>query len=363
MKKIVVLYPAHYEQSMGGAEMQIKYFIRACQKEGHEVHYVYENNGKEIYNEENIFLHPIKRYRKIKFCGKGWFLYKKDINKILNNIKPDVIYTRLASSWIYFASQYASKNCIKHIHALASDFDLSKQVFKRLYPFLTPIENYYINEGLKKVPTIITQNKYQQQMLFDRFAKRGVQVNQMTEFFDASHIVKSDKVLTIVWVANFKTIKQPELFVELAKKLGPYSNKIRMIMCGRFVAGYESLLSEIDNIKYLEYRGELRQEEVFDLLENTDILVNTSIVEGFSNTFVQAWMRKNIVFSLNSNPDDILTTFYVGYLLPSVDLMKEKIVELLENREQLRSMQDEAYDYVLQNHSVENCMPKVLDLL
>ena len=31
MKKIAILYPAHYEQSSGGAEIQILYLINACQ--------------------------------------------------------------------------------------------------------------------------------------------------------------------------------------------------------------------------------------------------------------------------------------------------------------------------------------------
>lgn len=363
MKKIVVLYPAHYEQSMGGAEMQIKYFIRACLQAGHEVHYIYEDKGKVIKNEEGIILHPISKISKRKFCGKGWFLYKNGINKFLNEIKPDVIYTRLGSSWIYFAAEYARKNNVKHIHALASDLDVSRNIFKKIYPFFTPIENYYINRGLKKVTSVITQNGYQQQQLLNRFGKCGIRVNQMTESIDATHIVKDDDVLTIVWIANLKEIKQPELFVELAQKLEPYLDKIRMIMCGRFAPSYEVLLSKIESIGYLEYRGELKQEEVFALLEESDILVNTSIVEGFSNTFVQAWMRKNIVFSLNSNPDDILTNYNVGYLLPSVDLMKDKIVEILADRENLHSMQNEAYSYVMQNHSIESCMPKVLDLL
>ena len=191
MKKIVVLYPSHYEQSMGGAEMQIKYFIRACRHEGHEVHYIYEDKGNVIKNEEGIILYPMSKIPKIKFCGKGWFLYRNQINTILHKIKPDVIYTRLGSSWIYFAAEYARKNNVKHIHALASDLDVSRNFLKKIYPFFTPIENHYINAGLKKATSVITQNKYQQQQLLDRFKKCGIRVNQMTESIDATHIVKN----------------------------------------------------------------------------------------------------------------------------------------------------------------------------
>lgn len=363
MKKIVILYPAHYEQIMGGAEMQIKYFMQACRQLGHEVHYIYEDKGKVIKNEEGIILHPMSKIPKIKFCGKVWFLYKKGINKFLNEIKPDVIYTRLASSWIYFAAKYAEKQQINHLHCVASDksLELTLNIFS--YPICSLIENYYINKGLRKATNIVVQNKCQHFMLQKRFNRIGIKINQMTEIFDATRLVKNDNVLTIVWIANFKKIKQPELFVELAQKLSSYSSQIRMVMCGRFVAGYESLLKKINSIEYLEYRGELKQEEVFDLLKESDILVNTSEFEGFSNTFVQAWMRKNIVFSLNSNPDDILTNYNVGYLLPSIDLMKDKIIEILADRENLHSMQNEAYSYVMQNHSIDNCMFKFEELL
>ena len=363
MKKIVILYPAHYEQSMGGAEMQIKYFIRACRQVGHEVHYIYENKGKIIKNEEGIILHPMSKISTIKFCSKGWFLYRNKINQILNEIKPDVIYTRLANSWIYFAAIYAQKNGIKHLHFVASDKSLDFKVNFLFQPILTSTELYYINKGLKTAKTIITQNKYQQKKLLDRFGKCGIRINQMTESIDASHIVKNDQVLTIVWIANLKAIKQPELFVELAQKLSSYSSQIKMVMCGRFAPSYDILLSKIRDIEHLEYRGELKQEDVFDLLEESDVLINTSVFEGFSNTFVQAWMRKNIVLSLNSNPDDILTTYNVGFLLPSVDLMKEKIVEMLEERDKLRNMQKDAYDYVIQNHGIEKCMNELMNIL
>ena len=46
MKKIAILYPAHYEQSSGGAEIQILYLINACKQQNWEIHYIFEDKGE-----------------------------------------------------------------------------------------------------------------------------------------------------------------------------------------------------------------------------------------------------------------------------------------------------------------------------
>ena len=52
MKKIAILYPAHYEQSSGGAEIQILYLINACKQQNWEIHYIFEDKGTDIKNKD-----------------------------------------------------------------------------------------------------------------------------------------------------------------------------------------------------------------------------------------------------------------------------------------------------------------------
>ena len=53
-------------------------------------------------------------------------------------------------------------------------------------------------------------------------------------------------------------------------------------------------------------------EDVNKLLERSHLLVNTSKWEGFSNTFIQAWMRSVPVMTLGVNPDGLLDNSYLG---------------------------------------------------
>lgn len=360
MKKLAILYPAHYEQAIGGAELQIKYLVQFAKSE-YEIHYIFCDKGKEIKNTDNIFLHPIKR-RKYKFLGQAWFLYKNEINKLLKIIKPDVIYTRLGSSWIYFAEKYALKFNIIHVHAIATDNDLLRKTFYRLYPLGEPIENYLINRGFKIGDKFITQNIFQKRTLYSRFKKDSLLVKQMTPLCDLNKDWNKllDKI-TIVWVANLKPIKRPELFIQLCSQLNEISSSIRCIMVGSSNHFYSDMLNSASrDYPFFTYLGQISQIEVFKLFDEASILVNTSIYEGFSNTYVQAWMRGCIVMALESNPDNIITENSIGYVNSSVQILAEKIMYLVENRTELMMMCKKAHDYAKENHSLEKNIVKVL---
>ena len=48
------------------------------------------------------------------------------------------------------------------------------------------------------------------------------------------------------------------------------------------------------------------------LCNKTKLLINVSVSEGISNTFIQAWMRGVPVVSLNSNPDHWFDKYEIG---------------------------------------------------
>ena len=363
MKKIAVLYPAFFEQSNGGAELQIYYFVRAALDAGFTIHYIYEEKGKPIKNELGIHLHPLKKKADIRFCGKCWFKYRKEIYCVLNTIRPDIIYTRLGSSWIDIASVYASEMKIKHIHALASDKDVRRSILPGLFPLMQPLENFYINRGLKNCSLILVQNAYQQEKITKKYGKETVMVPQMTPYLDNNTIVKEREPMRILWVANFKKIKRPELFVRLAKELKMYAPIIKMEMYGRMSKKYTYILKEIDEIENLFYMGEVLTEQMLNIMSHSHILVNTSEYEGFSNTFVQAWMRKVPVFSMSSNPNNVFSNYNVGAYTPSFEALVNSISELISNRKKLDAMAEDAYYYAISHHSLEKIMPNILDIL
>src|SRR5690606_16431046 len=115
-----------------------------------------------------------------------------------------------------------------------------------------------------------------------------------------SNVQKARSPKRVVWIANLKPLKNPHAFVRLAQRFA-LRNDIEFAMVGApMLPGRwtDNLLSFIESVPNLQYLGAREQDEVNDLLERSHILVNTSDYEGFSNTFIQAWMRNVPVVSL-----------------------------------------------------------------
>ena len=364
MIKLAIVYPVFYEQISGGAELQISYLAKYAKQNGYEVHYIYVDRNRPYSNYDNLILHSIPLKGK---CIR-YFQYSEEIQNKLAAIRPDIIYTRYSSCWAYYAAQYAQKNCIKHIHAFASDKAVKRGwLFRKFVRSpLAFLDDYYFCRGIKMAGHLIAQNQFQQNELLRNYKRTSVIIDQMTPAVAESVLSKSADPIHVLWVANLKNLKQPELFVQLVKQLerSQLNKNYRMIMIGRMSSHYKDLIEDAQKeLSTFQYLGELSQEEVYAELNKASILINTSVYEGFSNTFVQAWMRKVPVISMNSNPNETLTVHGLGFLAPKINELKEKTLLLIENNSMRLEMSEKAYRYALENHSIERNMPKLLSLL
>ncbi len=119
----------------------------------------------------------------------------------------------------------------------------------------------------------------------------------------AAETIDKSGPLTVVWIANLKPWKRPEVFVRLAQSFSDRKDT-RFIMVGAPAAasgkgGWQaSLMRSIEATPNLTYLGHMSHAEVNELLARAHIFVNTSTQEGFPNTFIQAWLRDVVVVSL-----------------------------------------------------------------
>lgn len=352
-KRIVILHLAHWDQLLGGAEQQLKYLSEFLLKKGHELHFIYLDRTAAQVEKEGVINHPIKHIKLPGRFGKYWFIYKKQLLKKLRKINPDVLITRTRSSWAGFAADYAKENKIKHIHYIASDKDV---VFERAkaYRVFDIVENQFYKKVFAGGSNIVCQNEYQQSSLEKYFGIHSRLQTQAAPAPTESAIPKkSCEKIIVVWVANMKSLKRPEKFIQLAKHFDGNPNFCFVMIGGDGQGHYKELLANALKQPNFFYKGALSNDEVNKELESAHFLVNTSDYEGFSNTFVQAWLRGVFVYSLNTDPDFIMQRHQVGMKLDSIESIAESIKLLVTDTNKLLNKASEIESYALKNHSID----------
>src|SRR6185503_8425225 len=169
----------------------------------------------------------------------------------------------------------------------------------------------------------------------------------------------------VAWIANLKPLKNPGAFVRLARRFAHRSDT-RFVMVGGTTESdwTKQQLQAIAATPNLDYVGAVSQSEVNSLLEHTDLLVNTSDYEGFSNTFIQAWMRRVPVVSLHVDPDRLLSRGGLGAVTGDEDALHRRVAELLDDPDRCAAIGARARRYALEHHAESNIetLARLLDL-
>jgi len=350
--KILFLLHSYYKYNQGGAELQVKYITEYLRDRDFEVHYLFLNKEKIKAVDNDIQLYSIKKSLiGEKLFGKLYY-YKKVLDK-LNQIKPDIVYHRNLSTFALPVVKYCKSHDCKAFLHLALISDVEKKLSWNQRILLNIVEYYGRKQILMKFDKIIAQAKYQDELLQKNFDRKADLILFNMHPFPEEKIEKTNKV-KVLWIANLKSWKQPEKFIELANECT--DTNAEFIMIGRDSNDNESrmLKENIDKIKNLTYLGELPISEVNNKLANSDIFVNTSLYEGFPNTFIQAWMREVPVVSLCVNPDNVLSDHNIGFYSKTLAQMIKDIQKLILDKQLRKNIGKDAKSYSFKYHSLVN---------
>ena len=349
MKKLLFL-GSPFDYNKGGAEYQYK-ILEQFLKGKYEIYY--------------LFRHPTSLHEKkyINYDYRFRKSYKKNlytdalvIYRLIKRLSPDIIYKRGVNYFAAIGVRYAKLHKISMVLHVASQSDVEKLKYQ---PGIKAILDFFDRNIAKYVirnaSQIICQAKYQNLLLH---ANYGRSCNLILPNFHPipENTIRKTLPIKIVWVANFKPLKQPELFIELAESFQDNHQNIKFIMIGRPASGQwqKSLFEKINLLPNLEYRGDLSIDEVNAVLSESHIFVNTSQYEGFPNTYIQAWMREVPVVTLNCDPDDIIKEKEIGFHSKTIQQMVQDISSLVENEQMREKVGKRSKKFAFSTFSVTN---------
>ena len=342
---------------MGGAQFQIKCLLAYLQSlDRYDMYYL----ARRVPGERQLDGYTIRRIGDGNAAPRfGYATDAPDLYRALRELRPDVIYQRIGCAYTGIAAYYARRSGARLVWHASSDADLDR----RIRPAERNVVRGYLEAtllayGIRHADRVVVQTSSQARLLQTNYSRSADAV--IANFHPQPDEVGAPvEPLKIVWIANFKQLKQPEVFVRLAASLRNLA-QVNFVMIGAPASGggaakwSAALMRQIASVSNLSHLGQLSQEDVNAQLTGAFVFVNTSLYEGFPNTFIQAWLRGVPVVSLSVNPDGILDRESVGIHAGTEQRLIEVIRELVENRALRDCLSRNASAYAREHHSMGN---------
>jgi len=343
--KIAIVTGSHMNDLMGGSEYQAWIIATGLANRSHEVLYLAVNSQQQS-------MELIDDVSVIKLPGKdiaGRKNHKRLVKEALSGTL-DIVYVRgfyeLAS-----VAPVCRHLRIPLICGISSRMDCMPilwhpnpiRIFWHLYCF-----------WLLRMASVIVCQTHQQLVLLRHYFKHA-----------AFHIISNGHPLPrrqysntkkspiVLWVNNIKKWKRPEYFVSLAAQLTDVDVDFVMagkLPTGRYGRAFRNIIEKAP--KRFRYVGRIDIEKVNKFLCYSALYVNTSRpLEGFPNTFIQAWLRSVPTVSLQFDPDGIIERQGLGRCSKTYEQLVRDVKDLLLNEPLRFEMGRRAISYASEYHN------------
>ncbi|MBK5965636.1 glycosyl transferase family 1 [Thiocystis minor] len=347
MDNYPVLNPEFGQRYFGGESVQQTLLAYAFRDLGLDVSMVVLDYGQpdgEVIDGIRVW----KSYREHSGIPIIRFLHPKATSIIaaLRKAKSDIYYQSCSGALTGLVSWYCRRNDRSFIYRVASDADCIPELPLIHYGRDRALYRY----GLKGADFVAAQSHHQASLLMDSFNRSSGLVNMAVEIPHFSDDRQID--IDVLWVNNFRPLKRPQQVLQLAKRLTQH----RFVMVGGPVPGNEDFYREIATqareIPNLEMVGAVPYKSVTEYFLRSRILINTSEIEGFPNSILQAWASRLPVISY-FDPDGLNQRLDLGSCPKNFEEMVLAIEKYLEDTALHHETGTRARHFVTENYSPE----------
>lgn len=331
-------------QGFGGAELQVVQLSRLLVSAGYKVTILTNDYGQP---DEEVFenIHVVKA--PLRFLGgSNWYFLPDTLRFIFQVRKLDLdwCFLRTPNTALFqlgLAKLFSRKMKIGKF--IASDLDCQRE--KNL-PYLL----YRL--GLKMTDKILFQTVTQQKLAEKNLHLSGRLLPNI--FMEPAETADNTvKDIDVLWVGAFNDWKRPDRLLEIAQKLPQYKFTV---ISKPIVETHRELENQIRSLPNVDFIGTVPFEKTQSYFNRAKLHLSTSAVEGFPNTFLQAWFGKSPVVSVSFPCDGILERDNSGRLSGSIGQAVKDIAEILENEPLRTEMTLNGLRYLQQNHTPEKSL-------
>ena len=309
---------------IGGESVQHVLLARAWRDLGHDVSMIVHDEGQGARRVIDGITAIAAHTRHGGLPGLRFFHPRASkLVSALSAADADVYYQSPAGVNTGFTAWFCGMSNRHFMFRVASDSDCEKEPRLRLLR-----DRMLYDFGLKRAHVVAAQTAYQQQLLRENHGVESVVINMMVEP-PARPTKPITKDIDVLWLSNLRSLKRPELALELARQLPD----MKFTIAGGPMPGGETYFEDVAaaaaRLSNVTMLGAVRYADTGALFDRAKVFLNTSSIEGFPNTFLQSWIRGVPVVSF-FDPDGMVNRLQLGRIASSLDDMREAIRGLLD---------------------------------
>lgn len=341
---------------VGGESVQHVLLARAWRDLGHEVSMIVHDHGQgRVTNVDGI--RAVAPYARDEGIPVLRFAHPRMTGLIsaMREVDADVYYQSPAGVATGITAWYCRRNGKRFIVRIASD--LACIPGKQLIRFWRDRKIY--EYGLRHADLIVAQSEQQRRLLEENYGLKSEVLDMAVEMPSGPQPAKD---IDVLWVSNLRPVKRPEVVLELARRLPD----VRFTLAGGPLPGtdeyFRSVREAASSIPNISFPGAVPYAEVGTLFSRAKLFLNTSEIEGFPNTFLQAWVRGVPVVAF-FDPDSLIKHRQLGHTATDLDDMLNAIQRLLGEDAQRKRIGERARAYAVAQFGAKHIASRNLELL
>jgi glycosyltransferase involved in cell wall biosynthesis len=322
LNNLAVLAPEYDRSGPAGEPVQHTLLAKSLARRGYDVSMVTGDFGQP----DGSIWDGVKTFKAyaleaglpvLRFVHPRW----TGLLSALGRANADVYYSSCAGGLAGQVAMFCAWHGKRYVFRLASDSDCMPDalIIKHWYWRDQQLYRY----ALAHAAGVLAQSERQQELLWRNFQTRSSIAGMMigapgvnTEF--------AARDVDALWVSNMRRLKRPDILLAIASELP----QLAFHMVGGAVRGdpglFEQVRSQARRVANVTFHGALPYAETSALYGRARVFVNSSEMEGFPNTYLQAWASGTPVVAF-FDPDGLIAKHGLGTAVRTQTEMRDAI--------------------------------------
>lgn len=337
----------------GGAETQQFQFAEKLRSRGYDVRFVIakpfsipEANTLDLPSWVRI-AYPLRDQR----SKTGYIRDSISLFKAMRNTGADIFIQRCSFHDTPRVGLFSKILGASFVFWTGADFNVNHEWMKSN---LSGIRRYSFLKALKGADVVICQTVNQQQKLEAYFSLPSTVIRNsvnIPENFSTKEVKKDQ--LTAIWCGRINSNKQPGKLLELARRNDQWRFTVAALKDRLHPSEYKDFLERARQITNVTVYSSLSHREYLNLTVGANLVLNTSVYEGYPNTLLEAYARGVPSLTLGVDPDNSIEKNSIGWVCSGIDEASATMSELVERPELLADAGKRAFTYVQNSHAAE----------